>query len=97
MDQLTPEQDCYRNLRSIAEADITASTKAVTDANIALAGSVEPLIQEKLRVLNSAHALVAKLGDDGEIACPACGQSVPVEKFREHVAAEQLRLADIII
>ena len=96
MDQLTPEQYCYRILRSIAETDITASIKAVTDANTALAGSVEPLIQEKLRVLTSAHALVTKLGDEGEVSCPACGQPVPVERFREHVAAEQVRLADII-
>ena len=96
LEQLTPEVDCYRILRSIAETDITTSIKAVKDANTALAGSVEPLIQEKLRVLTSAHALVAKLGEEGEIDCPACGQSVPVEKFKEHIAAEQVRLADII-
>lgn len=96
MDQHTPEQECFRILRSIAETDIIASLKAVKDANTALAGSVEPLIEEKLRVLNSAHALVTKLGDEGKIACPACGQSVPIDMFRDHVAAEQVRLSDII-
>src|SRR4051812_14228943 len=96
MDQLTPEYDCYRVLRSIAETDVTTSVKSVRDANTALAKSVEPLIQEKLRVLNSANALIAKLGDDGEITCPACGQSVPTDKFKDHVAAEQTRLSEII-
>ena len=83
-------------MRSIAEADIAASVKVVRDANAKLAGSVEPLIQDKLRVLTSAHALATKLGNQEEIACPACGQCVPVEKFRDHIAAEQSRLGDII-
>ena len=39
---------------------------------------------------------MAKLKDEGEVACPACGQSIPVGQFKAHVKAEQERLQEII-
>ena len=83
-------------LRTIADLDLAGSVKAVRDANAKLAGSVEPLITEKLEVLQSADAFTAKLKDEGEVACPACGQAIPVDQFKAHVKAEQERLKEII-
>jgi wobble nucleotide-excising tRNase len=66
------------------------------DANAQLAGSVEPLIIEKLAVLQSADALAARLEDASEIQCPACGKLVAADEFKAHVKAEQQRLGNII-
>jgi hypothetical protein len=93
---LTDDNKRYLSLRTIAELEFAAAVKAVRDANAKLAGSVEPLISEKLAVLQSADAFAAKLEDTGEIHCPACGQPVEADEFKAHVKAEQERLRDII-
>ena len=86
----------YLALRAIADLDLAGRVKATRDANAKLAGSVEPLITEKLEVLQSADAFAGKLKDEGEVECPACGQSIPIGQFTAHVKAEQERLKEII-
>jgi hypothetical protein len=93
---LTDDNKRYLSLRTIAELEFATAVKAVRDANAKLAGSVEPLISEKLAVLQSADAFAAKLEDTGEIHCPACGKPVEADEFKAHVKAEQERLRDII-
>ena len=65
---------------------LAPAIKGVRDANGKLAGSVEPLVSEKLQVLEAAHACGAKLTDDAKIPCPACGQFVGKDEFKEHVS-----------
>ena len=60
-----------------------------------MATATEPLIAEKLRVLESADEFTSRLTEDGDVTCPACGQSVPVESFRAHIEAEKTRLKEI--
>jgi hypothetical protein len=93
---LTTENRRYVALRALAEVDIPAAVQVVRDANAKLGGSVEPLIAEKLAVLESADAFAAKLEDAGEVHCPACGQSIAADEFKAHVKAERERLREII-
>lgn len=83
-------------LQDAAELDLKGHVDAVRSASVKLAGAVEPLIAEKLEVLQSAGAFVAKLGDEKEAKCPACGQSIPVDAFQAHIKAERERLREII-
>jgi hypothetical protein len=96
INELSAENQCYVALRAVAEADLAGKVKAVRDSNAKLAGSVEPLIAEKLTVLQSADAFAAKLKDDGKVACPACGRPIPVGEFKAHVETEQERLQEIL-
>lgn len=95
--ELSRENQRHLALRAIAGTDIAGAVEAVQGANAALAGSVDPLIAEKLEVLQSADAFAEKLEDEGDVACPACGQSFPAGKFKAHVKAEQERLQEIIV
>jgi hypothetical protein len=93
---LTAENQRHFVLQSFAELDLAGAVGAVRNANAQLAGSVEPLISEKLAVLQSADALAAKLVDGDEIHCPACGKPVAADEFKAHVEAEQQRLGNIL-
>lgn len=95
IDALSSENQCYVRLRELAETKLSEAIRAVGDANAKLADSVDPLIAEKLSVLQSAEAYADKLTDENEVACPACGQTVLVERFRAHLEAEQTRLEEI--
>lgn len=93
---LTTENQIHVALKSIADVDIASLIDGVRQASARLAGSVEPLIAEKLEVLRSANAYALKLDKEDDVACPACGQAVPVDGFKAHVKEEQERLRDII-
>jgi energy-coupling factor transporter ATP-binding protein EcfA2 len=96
INELSAENQRYVALRAIAGTDLAGAVTVVRDANAKLAGSVEPLIAEKLAVLQSATTFAAKLKDQGEVACPACGRSIPMTEFKTHVETEQERLQEII-
>ncbi|MGA8616734.1 MAG: AAA family ATPase [Xanthobacteraceae bacterium] len=93
---LTAENQRHFALQALAELDFPHAVKAVRDANAQLADSVEPLITEKLAVLQSADALATLLDDADEIHCPACGKPVAASEFKAHIKAEQQRLGNII-
>lgn len=90
------EQKQHFVLQRVAELDLAGHLGAVRVASTKLAEAVEPLISEKLEVLQSAAVFVNKLGDEEEVRCPACGQSIPVDAFEAHVDAEHESLQEII-
>lgn len=92
----TSENQLHIVLSSIANVDIARPIVGVRQASAKLAGSVEPLIAEKLEVLRSIEAYARKLDKEDDISCPACGQAVPVDDFKTHVKEEKERLRDII-
>jgi hypothetical protein len=96
VDALTAENQRYFVMHSLAGLDFQGAVGAVRDANSQLASSVEPLITEKLAVLQSAGALAEELADGDEIDCPACGKPIVADEFKAHVEAEQQRLGNII-
>ncbi len=93
--RLSADQRRHLALRAVAELDIKGHVDAVRAASVKLAGAVDPLIAEKLAVLQPTETLVGKLTADGEVNCPACGQPIPVDEFQAHVKAELERLEEI--
>ena len=89
------EKEKHFVLRQLADSPLEARVKSVRAASVDLADSTELSLSEKLEVLQSA----AKFGDtlEGvqEIDCPACGQAITVEAFREHVRVETERLKQL--
>ena len=82
-------------LSQLADSQLEARVKSVRAASVDLAGSTEPSISEKLEVLQSATKFGDSLEGVREVDCPACGQKVTVEAFREHVRVETERLKDL--
>lgn len=83
-------------LQDVAALDLAGHIDAVRTSSGNLAGAVEPLIAEKLQVLQSTGAFVDVLGAVKEVECPACGRSIAVEAFQAHVKAERERLHEIM-
>lgn len=83
-------------LQAAAEFDLKGQVDAVRSASVTLASAVEPLIAEKLEVLQSTGAFVDKLKDEKGVECPACGRSISVDAFQAHVKEERERLNEII-
>jgi DNA repair exonuclease SbcCD ATPase subunit len=94
--ELSTESQRYVALRTVVELHLIESVKTTRDANAKLAGSVEPLVGDKLEVLQAAGAFAARLPGQGEVDCPVCGRPTSVDKFKEHVKAEHKRLDGII-
>jgi DNA repair exonuclease SbcCD ATPase subunit/ribosomal protein S27AE len=83
-------------LQDAAALDLKRNVDTVRAANVNLADAVEPLIAEKLEVLQSTGTFVDGLGDQEEVECPACGRFISVYAFKEHVKNERERLHEII-
>ena len=83
-------------LQDTAALDLEGDIGKVLTASVKLADDIEPLISEKLELLQSASDFVDKLGDEKEVICPACGRPFSVDAFQAHVKSERVRLGDII-
>lgn len=83
-------------LQGLADIDIKGHVEEVRVASLKLAGEVEPLVAEKLEVLQSAGIFADKLNEEEEVRCPACGRTIPVDSFQTHIKTEQERLQEII-
>jgi hypothetical protein len=94
--QLNSEQRKYLTIKNAAEINLKENIDSVQAANTKLAGAVEPLIKEKLEVLQSTSSFAAKLREEKEVLCPACGRLISTESFKTHVTGEQQRLRDIL-
>ena len=79
-------------LRQLADSQLEARINSVRAASVDLADSTEPSLFEKLEVLKSATKFGDTLDGVQEMDCPACGQAITVDAFREHVRVETERL-----
>ena len=95
IENCTTEQLEHFTLCQIASLDLKSQIEAVRSASSKLAAAVEPLISEKLEVLQAVRIFADKVGEEGPVKCPACGRSIPVKAFQEHIKAEQERLQDV--
>lgn len=93
--QLSADERRHLALRSVAELEVENNVDAVRAASLTLSGADDPLVSQKLAVLQPTEILVGKLPTAGEVKCPACGQSIQVAEFREHVKGELERLQGI--
>ena len=82
-------------LGEVAESSLRINIQSVRASSVDIADSLEPRIVEKLGVLRSAGSFVDSLEDIESVDCPACGQAIDVDAFREHVKTESERLQDI--
>lgn len=89
------EERRYNALKKLADFKLDAHVQRLRDANACLAELSEPLVQERLAVVNAARAFATDLA--GEVECPACGTLVTADDFREHLEAETERLKEIQI
>lgn len=93
--RLSAEGRRHIALRAAAELELKTHIDAVRSTSLTLAGALDPLISQKLAVLQQTEGFIGKLTGDGNVECPACGQSIQVTVFREHVKAERERLQGI--
>jgi hypothetical protein len=93
--RLSSDQKRHLTLRAAAEEKIKGHVEAVRAANAALAKEVDPLISQKLVVLQAADTLGSKLPTEGDVECPVCGQTVQADALRAHITAELERLQSI--
>lgn len=82
-------------LKGVSEVILMPHVESVHTASVKLAGSVDPLIGEKLAVLKSAGIFVESVTEGTMVACPACGQTVELDAFRDHVKEENERLLEM--
>ena len=93
MEAQTKEQTRHAHLLSLSRIGLADAISAVRSAAAKLAKSSEPLITEKLEVLDKAAAFTGKI-EDRNVQCPACGTTVDTDSFKKHVADEYARLKD---
>ena len=88
----TAENQRHFFIRGMSEVLLEPHIESVHTASVVLAGNIDPFIAEKLAVLQSAGIYVSRVEDMTTVECPACGQTVTVDAFREHVEMEKGRL-----
>jgi recombinational DNA repair ATPase RecF len=96
IEKSSADQRRHIAIQDVAALDLKGHIDAVRDASGKLAGAAEPLITEKLEILQATGTFTKKLGDETEVICPACGRAIPVDAFQAHVEAENERLREII-
>jgi len=96
IEQFSTDQRRYLALHEAGEIDLKSHVDAIREASAKLTVAVEPLIAERLQVLEAAGEFVKKLEYGKDVTCPACGRIIPVEAFQAHVKTEQERLQEII-
>ncbi|HML92943.1 AAA family ATPase [Methyloceanibacter sp.] len=97
INEITGENQRYLALRTLVDAGLASTISAVREANTKFAQAVEPLIAEKLEVLQAAGSFADGLseGEEVTIKCPACGQTLPLSQFKDHLTTERERLREI--
>jgi energy-coupling factor transporter ATP-binding protein EcfA2 len=96
LDSSSADQRLHVALQDLGAVAFEESIESVRSANATLASETEPLIRERVDVLNSARTYAERLGPADEVSCPACGRSIEVGGLREHVETEHARLQGII-
>jgi energy-coupling factor transporter ATP-binding protein EcfA2 len=83
-------------LRGIATSDVGGAIRRLREVSNELAESVEPLIAQKLEVLESTDSFALALAQEETVECPACGRLIRADELRVHVRDEQKRLQNVI-
>ena len=81
-------------LREVAGSRLKDRVDAVRASSVDLAVAVDGQVAHKLAVLRSAGKFVSRLSVAETLKCPACGQEIAVNSFRDHVKTETARLQE---
>ena len=95
LERHSTESQKYFPLTQLADSQLEARVNSARAASVDLASSTEPSLSEKLEVLQSAEKFGNTVKDVQEMECPACGQGITVEAFREHLRVETKRLKEL--
>jgi energy-coupling factor transporter ATP-binding protein EcfA2 len=90
---LTRELREHVTTRAIADIDLDGHLRDVRDVAGRLRASMEPLIEERLGVLENAAKYLVQSPEHDSAVCPACGSLVSKSDFALHVETERARLA----
>lgn len=96
IEQFSADQRRYLTLHEAGELDLKSHVDTIREANAKLTDAMEPLIGERLQILQDTAEFVKQLKDNENVKCPACGRIIPAEIFQAHVEAEQVRLQEIV-
>ena len=88
------ENQMYIFLREVARSPLQDKVDAVRATSVDLAVAVDAQMVHKLTVLRSAKQFVGGFSDAEMLECPACGQEIAVDAFRDHVKTETERLQE---
>ena len=90
----TANNQRHFSLVEVAGLPVKKNVDAVRTSSVDLAGSVDSQISQRIAVLRSANVFAGGLNDAEKVECPACGQEIAVDAFREHIKAESDRLQE---
>ncbi|KKR23748.1 MAG: SMC domain protein [Candidatus Yanofskybacteria bacterium GW2011_GWD2_39_48] len=93
---LNSAHQVYLTLKEISNSGVFSSITSVRSAVSKLVNLSEPLISERLSILQEAKKYGVKLETGIELNCPACGQGISSEDFNKHISSEQQRLQETL-
>lgn len=96
IEKFSADQKQYLVLHEAGGLDLMSHVTDIQVANAKLTNAVEPLIAERLQVLEATGEFLKKLEDEKNVTCPACGREIAAEAFQVHVQTEKKRLQEII-
>jgi recombinational DNA repair ATPase RecF/predicted RNA-binding Zn-ribbon protein involved in translation (DUF1610 family) len=98
IDSLAPEITRHALVTKIHEEDLSAKLEAMIKADEKIIGKVDTLLDSHIEILQEASKYVDKLDSSKkEIECPACGRTIGIDEFGEHVRNELQSLKDICL
>lgn len=95
IEKLSGEQKTHATLLEVSKISLSDEIESIRKSALKLSQSAEPLINERLSVLQEASIFAKSLTSGDTINCPACGSSVSVDSFQEHVKSEKEKLKEV--
>lgn len=96
LDNLDAQNREAADLQKLANTQIAALVTSVRNVSDEIVRLAEPLVKERIAVLEAVAVYSADLEGDGtEVVCPACGSTVLAEDFKAHIESERTKLTTI--
>lgn len=83
-------------VQSLALLNIQVSVISIAALGAKLSAMTEPMLEERLAILEASIGYVSGIAENEDVTCPACGSAVGSADFKLHVEAERVRLTAII-
>lgn len=94
IEKFSAEQKVYAGLLEISKLTVNSDIKSVRQTALKMSQLTEPLINERLSILQETSIYAEKLTRGETINCPACGRSILVDLFQDHVTNENQKLKE---
>ena len=95
IEKLSGEQITHATLLEVSKISFSEDIESIRKSALKLSHSTEPFINERLSILQEASIFAKNLTSGDTINCPACGSSVLVDSFKEHVKSEKEKLKEV--